>query len=309
MRNSFVSALTEAALRDSSIVLITGDLGYGVVDDFAQKLPRQFVNVGVAEQNMIGVASGMAQSGFRPFVYSIANFSTLRCLEQIRNDVCYHDLNVTVVSVGAGLAYGTLGYSHFAVEDIAVMRAMPGLRILSPADPVEANACVALILESQGPTYVRLGKGGDPIVHRSSPVAFPRPTTLRVGRDLSLVSTGSAVGLCLAASDLLAERGHEVAVTSVPQVAPLDAAWVDGLRVGPPVVIVEEHRLHGGFGASVVEELSNRGDLIPVLRIGLPGTKLSDVGSPQYLRNVYGLSPIAIASACEELLTRTERQS
>lgn len=309
MRNSFVSALTEAAVQDASIMLITGDLGYGVVDDFALKLPKQFLNVGVAEQNMIGVASGLAQSGFRPFVYSIANFSTLRCLEQIRNDVCYHDLGVTIVSVGAGLAYGALGYSHFAVEDIAVMRALPGLRILSPADPLEANACVASVLDSPGPTYVRLGKGGEGILHDSPPVTFPRPATLRAGRDLSLVSTGSAVGLCLAASDLLAERGYEAAVTSVPQVAPLDAAWIDDLKADLPVVVVEEHRLPGGLGASIVEALSNRGKLIPVRRIGLPDTKLSDVGSAQYLRDVYGLSPIAIASACEEFLTSAERHS
>ncbi len=169
MRDAFVKKLTEKAADDPSIMLLVGDLGFGVVADFGETYPRQFLNCGVAEQSMVGIAAGMAAAGRRPFVYSIANFPTLRPLEQIRNDVCYHGLGVTIVSVGAGLAYGSLGYTHHAVEDISILRSLPGMRVFSPADAIECRAAVDEILATPGPAYLRLGKNKEPLMHEAPP--------------------------------------------------------------------------------------------------------------------------------------------
>jgi len=166
LRNAFATQLLDIARADSSILLITGDLGYGVLDRFQQELPEQFINAGVAEQTMMSMAAGLAASGYRPFVYSIANFPTFRCLEQIRNDVCYMDNPVTIVSVGAGLVYGVHGYSHHAVEDLAIIRSLPNITIYSPCDSVETKYSVNKILESKHPAYLRLGKGGEPLIHQ-----------------------------------------------------------------------------------------------------------------------------------------------
>src|SRR3972149_11388361 len=167
MRTAFIQSVSEWAAQDERIWLLVGDLGYSVVESFAERFPHRFVNMGIAEQNMIGVAAGLALSGKVVFVYSIANFPVMRCLEQIRNDVCYHNLSVTVVAVGGGVAYGTAGYTHYAVEDLAVMRAMPNMRVLTPGDPVEVRWATRSIPAHPGPCYLRLGKGGEAVVHKS----------------------------------------------------------------------------------------------------------------------------------------------
>src|SRR5262249_3580196 len=166
MRTAFIEALFELAKQDQRIVLITGDLGFSVIEPFMQTLPKQFVNAGVAEQNMTGVAAGMALSGKIVFTYSIGNFPTLRCLEHVRNDVCYHNANVKVVCVGGGFAYGSMGVTHHATEDLAVMRAMPGMVVVAPGDPVETRAATRAITAHPGPCYLRLGKAGEPNVHQ-----------------------------------------------------------------------------------------------------------------------------------------------
>ena len=168
MRTAFINELFDLAKQDPRIVLIVGDLGFGVVTPFMEQLPGQFLNAGVAEQNMTGMAAGMALSGKIALTYSIANFPTLRCLEQVRNDVCYHNANVKVVSVGGGFTYGAMGATHHAVEDLAVMRALPGLVVVAPGDPIEARAATRAVIEYSGPCYVRLGKAGEPVVHPSS---------------------------------------------------------------------------------------------------------------------------------------------
>jgi transketolase len=166
MRNILMEELTIAAERGDPVMLITGDLGWGVVEEFAKRFPKNFINAGVAEQNMMGMAAGLASEGYHVFVYSIGNFSTFRCAEQIRNDVDYHNVPVTVVAVGGGLAYGNLGYSHHAVQDFALMRSMPNMLIASPCDDVEARACIQYLLENPQPSYLRLGRGGEKQIHK-----------------------------------------------------------------------------------------------------------------------------------------------
>ncbi len=175
MRNMFIKELMRYAEIDSRVVLITGDLGYSVLEPFQKKFPERFINAGIAEQNMTGVAAGLALSGKIPFTYSIANFSTLRCLEQIRNDICYHNVNAKIVSVGSGFSYGTQGYTHHGTEDISIMRCLPNMRVFSPADSVETQALVRKMMEIEGPCYLRLAKSDEPIIHENlDDYSFPK---------------------------------------------------------------------------------------------------------------------------------------
>jgi len=199
MRTAFMKTLFEAAAQDRRVCLIVGDLGYSVIDEFAKAYPDQFVNAGVAEQDMTGIAAGMALSGKIVFTYSIANFATLRCLEQIRNDVCYHHANVKVVAVGGGLAYGSLGVSHHATEDLAILRALPGMTVVAPGDPIEAELATRAVIAHDGPVYLRLGKAGEPVVHTKRPeFRLGKAISIRTGRDLTLISTGGMLATAVA---------------------------------------------------------------------------------------------------------------
>src|SRR5207245_8000991 len=204
MRNAFIKELFELAKQDERIVLIVGDLGFGVVTPFMEQLPKQFLNAGVAEQNMTGMAAGMALSGKIALTYSIANFPTLRCLEHVRNDVCYHNANVKIVSVGGGFTYGAMGATHHAVEDIAVMRAMAGLFVVAPGDPVEARAATRAVIAYHGPCYLRLGKAGEPVVHQSAiDFELGKAIAMREGRDATLISTGGILQNVVRAAERL----------------------------------------------------------------------------------------------------------
>ena len=302
MRDAFISELLLAAKRDPNIMLTVGDLGYGVVDGFADELPAQFLNAGVAEQNMVGVAAGLASCGYRVFVYSIANFPTLRALEQIRNDVCYHGLDVAIVSVGAGVSYGTLGYTHHAVEDISIMRALPGMRVLCPADPLEARAAVHEAIRATGPVYVRLGKSGEPTLHHKMPKSLAHIQYLRDGKDALILGVGAVVEECLIAADILMADGVDVTVASCPTVVPMDFGWLDEWHAGPPIITVEEHRIPGGFGSAVLEQIVDNSSQATVLRLGLDDTKLSTIGSGSYLRQIHGLDGVSIAASVQQAL-------
>jgi transketolase len=293
MRDAFIRTLFERASEDKSIVFITGDLGYSVVERFAEELPDQFLNVGVAEQSMIGVAAGLASEGFRCFVYSIANFPTLRCLEQIRNDVCYHNLPVTIVSVGAGVAYGSLGYTHHAVEDLAAMRPLPNITIGSPADPFETIALTNYFALNDGPGYLRLGKNGESNIHNECPtLSLGTPIELLAGDAGLILSTGNVTELAvLAAQDLLDTAGLKMAVWTVPFVKPL---FPDVLRdlvsTFPFVVTVEEHVRAGGFGSALLEVFSDHDINIPTRGVSLQESPLTVVGTSSYIRAKRGLT-------------------
>lgn len=291
-----MNELLSRARKDNSINLLVGDLGYGVVDNFAAELPRQFFNLGVAEQNMTGVAAGLAHQGRKVFTYSIANFPTFRALEQIRNDIVYHRLPVTIVSVGAGLAYGALGYSHHAVEDIAVMRAMPGMRVLSPADPFEAVACMMEIFENPMPTYLRIGKNGEPELYEKQ-VENLCNLVLKSGNSKDIIlTTGSIAQNVLKALELIsAEIRNNVDVISVPQIKPLNIP-ASKLKNARSLISVEEHTKIGGLGSAVLEWINEQKFEIPFLRLGLPDEIHNHVGSPDYLRDKLGLSPYELAA-------------
>ena len=310
MRTTFIRTLTELAAADPRIMLVVGDLGFGVVTDFANRFPDQFLNVGVAEQNMTGVAAGLALAGKIPFTYSIANFPTLRCLEQIRNDVCYHKAHVVVVAVGGGFAYGALGMTHHATEDLAILRSLPEMTVLAPGDPVEVAAATWAAAANPGPAYLRLGRDGEAVIHDASVQwTLGKAIAVRRGQHLTLISTGAMLGTAVAAAELLAEEGFRARVLSMHTVKPLDveavlaAAQETGL-----IVTLEEHSILGGLGSAVAEVLCES-DIPDVRfrRIGLPSSFCRVVGDQDYLRKHYGLDPPSVANRVLHLLRRDFR--
>jgi len=288
----------EIARQDKRVMLLTGDLGFGVLTPFAETFPDQFLNVGVAEQNMTGVATGLALEGKIVFTYSIGNFPTLRCLEQIRNDVCYHQANVKIVCIGGGFCYGSLGISHHATEDLAIMRALPHLKVMAPGDLVETGLITRIAYETPGPCYLRLGRGGEPKVHQD-------PLNLSLGQgvpvfregELALLSTGGILENACKAREILASRRVKASLHSLPFLQPLDLDLIKNLaQTSRLIVTIEEHRIIGGLGGAVAEVLAELpGCKPPLIRLGLREGFSCEVGDQQYLRQIYGLSPEDIA--------------
>jgi len=309
LRTAFIEELTRLAEADPAITLVVGDLGFGVVVNFAERFPDQFLNAGIAEQSMTGIAAGLALSGRTVFTYSIANFPTLRCLEQIRNDLCYHDADVKIVAVGGGFAYGSLGATHHATEDLAVLRALPNLTVVAPGDTVEARLATRAIAEHRGPCYLRIGRAGEPTVHQDEPnFALGRAIQLREGSDLTLISTGGMLQTAVHAADELAERGLSARVLSMHTIQPIDieairrAATETGL-----IVTIEEHSIVGGLGAAVAEVMAEAPTGTPLRRLGAPGRFASRVGSQEYMIRQAGLSKEAVVSSIEATLRPTPR--
>ena len=294
MRNAFIRGLTALAERDDRVVFLTGDLGYKLFDDFAERFPGRFLNAGVAEQNMVGVAAGLALEGFRPFVYSIATFATLRCLEQIRDDVCYNNLAVTVVGVGGGFSYGANGPTHHATEDLAVMRVLPNMTVVAPGDPVEAELAVSRL--GDGPAYLRLGRAGDPVVYQSPPdFRVGRAITVRKGDDCALVSTGGMLPAAVEAAELLAGQGISARVVSMHTVKPLDEDALEKASRTRLTVTIEEHSRVGGFGSAVGEWMAAGDASGALVSIAADDAFSEEVGDGASLRRRNGLDAESIA--------------
>jgi len=254
MRDAFISSLTSAAEVDSNVTLITGDLGFGVFEDFASKFPKQFFNSGVAEQSMLSLAAGMASTGKKVFAYSIGNFSTMRCLEQIRNDICYQKNPVTIVSVGGGYAYGTLGYSHHAIEDFSIMRTLPGMKIISPADRHEVHGAIFEIVKNPQPYYLRLGRNGEEAIHDSL-TEFKSNRFIQVagGTDGTILFTGSIGFLAKIARRELLRKSISIALYSVPYVNAIDVDELKKIALNGRLLVLEEHYYKGGLGSEILE--------------------------------------------------------
>lgn len=308
MRNAFVDSVYELAAVDPRVNLIVGDLGFSVVERFAGDYPKQFLNAGVAEQNMAGVAAGMALSGRIVFIYSIANFPTMRCLEQIRNDICYHKVNVKIVSVGAGVAYGGLGMSHHATEDISVMRALPEMRVVVPADPIETKFATRAIAELDGPVYLRLGKAGETVIHNGD-IKFEigRAITVKNGADVAIIGSGSVLKECVEAAAELEQRKISARVISMHTIKPLDAETVRAAAKETKLVVsVEEHNTIGGLGGAISEVLSGMGCHAPLIKIGIPDTFCRIAGSRDYLRAQFGVNSNQIAAKIINFLLKND---
>lgn len=300
MRDAFIKSLRTAAEHDKTIFLVVGDLGYGVIEPFAEQFPERFLNAGISEQNMIGVAAGLAKSGFKVFVYSIANFPTMRCLEQIRNDVCYHDLDVTIVSIGAGFGYGTLGYSHFAIEDLALMRVLPKMVVFSPGDSLELEVAVTSILGIGGPSYLRVGKNGEPLLNGGNYSSSYTARELCKGQDFAILSTGNiGAEVQISLNALPKEVKSSISHYSIPT---LHQATLQSINLGKfkKILTIEEHVLPGGFGSFVLEFMEIEGLCIPIQRLGITKDLDFPIGDQTYLRGVYGLDAATIKEKIQD---------
>ena len=300
MRDVFVRALAELAEARPEVMLLTADLGFGVLDDFAARFPTQFLNVGVAEQNMTGLATGLALEGRVVFTYSLGNFPSLRCLEQIRNDACYHKANVKIVTVGGGLCYGPLGASHHATEDLAVMRAMPEMTVVAPGDDFEAEHATRALTDLSGTAYLRLEKSGAPASALQEEVfRIGKARMMREGSDVTLVATGGILGETLRAAEMLAGEGIKCRVISMHTLKPVDSeSLIRAASETGGIVTIEEHTVDGGLGGCVAETLLDAGAMPGFFeRIGLKSGFPTIVGSQDYLRHVYGMDCRAIVAS------------
>ncbi|MFT4551415.1 MAG: transketolase [Chlamydiales bacterium] len=293
MRNSFASELTAIASENDKVVLLSGDIGNRLFDDYKKKFPNRFYNCGVAEANMTGVAAGMALSGLHPITYTITPFATTRCLEQIRVDLCYHNLPAVIVGVGAGLSYAGLGATHHSCEDIALMRALPNMTVICPGDAIEVRHSLREALKLKGPVYIRLGKKGEPLIHKQN-VEFTlgKAISIREGDDVCLLATGNILPLAAEVGDRLAAGGISTRVLSCHTVKPLDIEILtEVFEQYPLVVTLEEHSLIGGFGSAVAEWLVDQ----PVrkarlLRLGTRDEFCHHAGGQNYARKYFSLS-------------------
>jgi len=303
MRDTFVRTLLEIAKKDKNVYIVTGDLGFGVLKPFWTELPDQIINAGIAEQNMTSIAAGLAMQGKIVYTYSIGNFPTLRCIEQIRNDCAYHNANVKVVCVGGGFVYGSLGMSHHATEDIAMMRALPDVTVLAPGDLVEAEEATKAIYKQAGTCYLRLGRGGEKRIHESlSDFTVGKAIRIDEGKEVAIFSTGAIFDEVKEACDTLKEQGISPTVYTFPTVKPIDKDVIlECARTHKAIVTVEEHNLSGGFGSAVAEVLAESdGVRARLVRIALDDRYSSIVGSQNYLRKQYKIDAAAIVERVKE---------
>ena len=302
MRDTFVRTLIGLAKENKNIELITGDLGFGVLKPFWEQLPDQFTNAGIAEQNMTTVAAGMALEGKIVFTYSIGNFPTLRCLEQIRNDCAYHQANVKIVCVGGGFVYGSLGMSHQATEDLAILRALPDVVVLAPGDLVEAEEATKAMVNYPGTCYLRLGRGGEKRIHdHIDNFQIGKAIQVKDGEKIAIFSTGAIFEEVEGAYDILTQKGFSPAVYTFPTVKPIDAEVIrDCAQRFDYIVTCEEHNIVGGFGSAVAEVMAEmKAKKASLIRIGLNDQYAVLVGNQKYLREKYGMSAEKIAARIE----------
>ena len=306
MRNAFADELTKLGNEDSRLVMLSGDIGNKLFDKFRAAHPKRFFNCGVAEQNMMGVAAGMAMSGLRPVAYTITPFVTTRCLEQIRTDACYHEAPVTVVSVGAGLAYSGLGPTHHACEDISFLRSIPNMTVICPGDAWEVRAALRATLTQDSPVYIRMGKKGEPVVHKAIPADFKigKALTIEDGKDVCLLSTGNMLPEAIEAARALKAKGVSAKVVSFHTVKPLDVDCLqDSFKRFKVVATIEEHSLIGGFGSAVAEWVIDNG-IRPksFIRVGTPDKFFKLSGEQEFAREKLGLTGHQIADRIHKAL-------
>lgn len=302
MRNHLINKITELAEEDKNIILITGDLGFGVLDSFQKKYPKRFINAGIAEQNMAAIAAGLALEGNKVFIYSIGNFPTLRCIEQIRNDICYHNANVKILAVGSGFAYGTLGMTHHATEDLAIMRALPNMKVFTPCDSISAEVIAHAICRINGPCYVRLERGGEPeIFSKDEKFEIGKLKEIRKGYDIAVITIGTVINEAIKAADILREQNNYISVYSVYSLKPIDKEQI--LEIAKKykyIITVEEHQIIGGLGSTIAEIIAENNMITKIIRLGLNDEFTSVVGNQEYLREVYKINYKNIIKICEE---------
>jgi transketolase len=298
MRNAFAEELTRVAATDKRVVVLSGDIGNRLFDKVKTVDPLRFYNCGVAEANMMGVAAGMALSGLRPFVYTITPFTTTRCFEQIRVDVCYHHAPVVIVGTGSGLSYAELGPTHHSLEDMAILRTLPGMRVLAPCDSSELREALHEVLKDDSPTYIRIGKKGEADIHSSPPkLSLGKALVIKPGNDVAMLCAGNMMAETLKAAEILISQGKSVEVVSFHTVKPLDHEYLQNASNRFKLIVtVEEHSRIGGFGSAVAEWRMDQKSQLTQLSFGTDDEFMHEVGSQAYARRKFGLTAENIAS-------------
>ena len=305
MRNNLVSVFCEEAKTNKDLIFVTADLGYNVLNKIYENYPNQYINVGISEQNMTSIAAGLALSGKCVFTYSIGSFSTLRCLEQIRNDVCYHNANVKIVALAAGFAYGALGMSHHATEDIGAIKVLPNITIFSPCDPKETRAVTRAAIKLSTPCYIRIGRGGEKNIHEDfDETTFEIGKAYKIfdGEDGCIFSTGAITYEAKSAVIKLKQKGLNYSLYSFPTIKPIDKDIIKYCALKySRIITIEEHQVEGGFASAVSDVLSEIKEPHAILsRVGMRDIYTSSVGSTEYLRQLYRMDCDSIVSICEE---------
>jgi len=300
MRNAFINTVLDACKVRDDIFILSGDAGLGVFDQFKEEYPERFRNMGIAEQNTISFAAGLALTGYKVFIYNIIPFLLYRCYEQVRNDICYQELPVVLVGIGSGITYAPMGMSHYSVEDIGLVQTLPNLTTISPMDPVEARVAASYVLDCGRPTYVRLAKRGEPIYHFDRNFDITAPQLIRDGADTAVVFHGSISSEVVAAYDVLSARGCAPFVISVPTVQPLDAASLLAmLSTVHHVVCVEEHFTNCGLGSMLARLKAGQAAGWKLTCMGIPPHFIHKIGKTERLRSSFGISTAEIVHAVE----------
>lgn len=306
MRTAFIKTLEKLAEKNKDIYLLVGDVGFSVIEDFKKKYGKRFIDVGIAEQNMIGVAAGMALSKKIPFIYSIIPFATMRCFEQIRNDVCYQNLDVKIVGVGSGFAYGSAGSTHHAIEDIAIMKVLPNMTIICPGDPLESQKAIEQSVSQKGPVYIRLAKGGEKIIHNEKSIVnfkIGKGIVINEGNDLTIIATGSMLNTANNISQKLKKEGINATTISMHTIKPLDQDLIiKYAKKTKRIFTIEEHNMIGGLGESVARVLCENKLNATFKIFGIPDKYPDKIGNADYLRELAGLDEDTITKKIKEMI-------
>ncbi|MBN1124172.1 MAG: hypothetical protein JXA82_04130 [Sedimentisphaerales bacterium] len=305
MRNTFANTFIHACDNRRDVFICSGDAGLGVFDDFQTTHPDRYLNMGVAEQNMIGFSAGLAMTGFKVFCYNIIPFVLYRCYEQVRNDICYQRLPVVLAGIGSGVAYAPAGMTHYAVEDIGIARTLPNLTVLSPIDPVEAEHCAKYALAATEPVYVRLAKRGEPTIHKDEQIDITLPCVLRQGQEIAVVTHGAIAAEVLAAADLLKEQNIHPRVISLTRIQPLNLealiSVLQGIRI---IVTVEEHFAGSGLGSLLAGAWAEKKDTPKLITWGIPDAFIHAIRAGDRMREEFGLSALQIADRIRMLIEK-----
>ena len=298
MRNAFMKSLFQLARANKDVILLTGDLGFSVFEEFQKEFPKQFINIGIAEQNMIGIASGLSLEGKIIYVYSIGNFPTFRCLEQIRNDAAYHKLNINIVAIGGGFSYGSLGMSHHATEDIAIMRALPNITVVAPSTAQEVGEATILLSKTKGVGYLRLDKSLVDEGKSLSNYQLGKSRVLREGSDVTIFGYGGILQEAISAADKLSELNISCKVVSIYTIKPIDIdAIVSACQETKGIITLEEHTVNGGLGGAIAEICMDKNLQVDFfVRMGMQDKYSSIVGDQKYLREYYKIDANALES-------------
>lgn len=306
MRSTFVNTLAELARKNEKVICVIGDTGFSVFEEFEKEFKERFINVGIAEQNFVSVGAGLAAMGMKPYIYNVVSFMTLRSMEEIVLDVCYQENPVVLVGVGGGHAYGPAGPTHHAYFDIAMMRMLPNMTVVCPADPIEMKAVMEASETFDGPMYIRIGRSVDPIVHQV-PIKFQlgKGICMKDGTDGILFATGTMVKDAVCACDLLKDMGIDMALCSMHTIKPIDAALIQNcIERYPAIFTLEEHSMNGGLGTAVGDVILESGKKNSIIfqKFGFPDTFAPVTGSREYLNAYYGLDAHSIAFNIKEAL-------